>query len=82
MLLILGMYRHSLLGAIPSYQECLKATSGYHVTDWNLMAKSGYVTAVVVLGFLLVKGARCQRVWDAGVRRRAEELPFRGVLLG
>lgn len=29
-------------------------TSEYRILDWDLMAKCGYVTTIVVLGFLLV----------------------------
>jgi Na+/H+ antiporter NhaD/arsenite permease-like protein len=53
--LVLLQYRRDLLGPIPAYEDCLEQTKDYSILDWNLMAKSGYVTAVVVLGFLLVR---------------------------
>jgi hypothetical protein len=34
-----------------------QVTSDYRILDWNLMAKSGYVVTVVVIGFLLVGAA-------------------------
>ncbi|KAI8465106.1 MAG: transporter [Monoraphidium minutum] len=64
-LLILFMYRSTLLGEIPDYEACLKATAGYHITDWNLMAKAGYVTLIVVLGFLLHPVHHVDPAWFA-----------------
>jgi len=31
-----------------------QVTRQYKILDWNLMAKTGYVVAMVVVGFLLV----------------------------
>ncbi|WIA39472.1 hypothetical protein OEZ86_005570 [Tetradesmus obliquus] len=51
--LILWLYRKELLGPIPDYSKVLSTVGQYRVTDWDLMAKSGYVMVVVLLGFLL-----------------------------
>lgn len=65
--IVLLLYRRDLLGAIPNYADCLKATADYRILDWDLLAKAGYVTGVVVIGFLLVGGgARGLSVGAAG----------------
>ena len=62
---ILLIYRKDLLGAIPSYDKCLSATSSYRILDWDLLAKAGFVTLIVVVGFLLHPVHHLDPAWFA-----------------
>ncbi|GBF88485.1 hypothetical protein Rsub_01198 [Raphidocelis subcapitata] len=63
--LLLLFYRSTLLGAFPNYEACVKATSDYRILDWDLMAKAGYITVVVVIGFLLHPVHHLDPAWYA-----------------
>lgn len=51
--LILFLYRHTLVPPIQRYQAMLEEVKSFRITDWDLFAKSAYVTLVVLIGFLL-----------------------------
>ncbi|KAL4423292.1 hypothetical protein ABPG77_004561 [Micractinium sp. CCAP 211/92] len=63
--LILFMYRRTLVPPIQRYAAMLEEVKSFRITDWNLFAKSAYVTLVVLVGFLLHPVHHVDPAWFA-----------------
>ena len=64
-LVVFGLFRKTLTGPVDNYEAVLAEVEDYRITDWTLLAKSSYVTAAVLTGFLLHPVHHVDPAWFA-----------------
>eukprot|EP00887_Chlorella_sp_A99_P000899 scaffold5.g899.t1 len=63
--LILFLCRKTMLGRVENFEAVAEESRHFRVTDWDLFAKSSYVTAAVVVAFLLHPVHHVDPAWFA-----------------
>ncbi|KAL4436773.1 hypothetical protein ABPG75_003912 [Micractinium tetrahymenae] len=63
--LVLFLYRRTMMPPIQRYAAMLEEVKSFRITNWDLFAKSAYVTLVVLVGFLLHPVHHVDPAWFA-----------------